>query len=679
MKPLLLIAVLINLAVLPQMGLAQMPRTIAFQGVLTDSLGSAKPDGTYRILFTLYDVSSGGTALWSETKLLPVKNGYFSTLLGDTNPIGSAIRFDRQMWLGISLGPDPELSPRIELASVGSSFFADSARVSGTISDSSVSGGKILSGQVVKSLNGLHDAVVLRGQGGATITSSNDTITINAGSGGGGTGIQGIQNSDNALDITNPTGPTATINLKAGGVTTAALANGAITPQKVSASGATSGQSITYNGSSVVWGTPQSTLALPYTGSGALSGAAFHLTNTGSGQGLWVNAASDAIVGQSSNAAKSGVWGDNTAGGYGVSGSSLGTSTAGVWGSNSGSGYGVRATSAQGLGVYAQTSGTASSAVYGYNTATGGLAPGVYGNSVSPSGVGVYGTNNGDGSSIYGYMTGAGHAGRFEINNVGSTSAALMVSTNGSGPAAELTGDLAVTGKLTVIGSQGAGRINFPYNTINSYVTSDEAGIAHAYNPGTTVYFGGTSTAVISRTFTAPADGYAVVLAGGSLYAFEYNGYLYTVDFGLSATSGDISTFPSYFQFDTGTPDGNYLVPIQLCGVFPISAGLNTFYFNAKWASGHGTNGAAIYDPRISVLYFPTAYGAVAPPSAPAKTGGVTSMPKASGTFTPESERAAPASPALEAKPNASSREKEIESLKVQLREIERRIGALSQ
>jgi len=54
----------------------------------------------------------------------------------------------------------------------------------------------------------------------------------------------------------------------------------------------------------------------------------------------------------SANAAKSGVWGENTAGGFGVSGSTAGGgAVAGVWGSNSGSGIGVRGTSVSGAGV----------------------------------------------------------------------------------------------------------------------------------------------------------------------------------------------------------------------------------------------------------------------------------------------------------------------------------------
>jgi hypothetical protein len=57
------------------------------------------------------------------------------------------------------------------------------------------------------------------------------------------------------------------------------------------------------------------------------------------------------VHGSSGNAARSGVWGANSSGGYGVSGSTGGSTAAGVWGSNSAGGQGVRGTSISGDGV----------------------------------------------------------------------------------------------------------------------------------------------------------------------------------------------------------------------------------------------------------------------------------------------------------------------------------------
>jgi len=111
---------------------AQIPRTLSYQGVLTDNAGKPRPDGNYTFKFCLYGSNSGGSPIWCESKSLPVKNGLFSTMLGEQTPFGAAVKFDRQYWLGIQVGNEPELSPRMALTSVGYSFSslrADTASV----------------------------------------------------------------------------------------------------------------------------------------------------------------------------------------------------------------------------------------------------------------------------------------------------------------------------------------------------------------------------------------------------------------------------------------------------------------------------------------------------------------------------------------------------------------------
>ena len=191
---------------------AQIPRTLSYQGILADSSGAPRSDGTYNFTFRLYSVSSGGSALWSETQPAQVRHGLFSAFLGSVNPIPDSVRFDRQYWLGIVVDSDPELIPRLKLSSVGSSFNSVHADTAQNVPDNSISGGKIESGQVVKSINNLHDNLTMRGANGASVTTNGDTITVTA-SGGGSGGIGTIQNTDNALSITNPSGPTTTVNL----------------------------------------------------------------------------------------------------------------------------------------------------------------------------------------------------------------------------------------------------------------------------------------------------------------------------------------------------------------------------------------------------------------------------------------------------------------------------------
>jgi len=98
--------------------LAQVPRVISYQGVLTDTLGTPKPDGPYELIFRLYKAETGGTAIWSETKSLQLRQGLFSTMLGDLVPFPPSIDFSVPYWLSVQVGGD-ELSPRIRLGAVG--------------------------------------------------------------------------------------------------------------------------------------------------------------------------------------------------------------------------------------------------------------------------------------------------------------------------------------------------------------------------------------------------------------------------------------------------------------------------------------------------------------------------------------------------------------------------------
>ncbi len=110
---------------------AQVPRLISYQGVLTDASGNIRPDGDYDFTFTLFDGSTGGNMLWSETKSLSIEHGLFNTHLGDQTGFPVSLLFDKQYWLSIKVGND-QLSDRIPLTSVGYSLNAlraDSAQV----------------------------------------------------------------------------------------------------------------------------------------------------------------------------------------------------------------------------------------------------------------------------------------------------------------------------------------------------------------------------------------------------------------------------------------------------------------------------------------------------------------------------------------------------------------------
>ncbi len=237
--PVKIISLTLLLFALMSSAWAQIPRTISYQGVLADAAGNPKADGDYAFTFRLYETSNGGIAIWSETKTLTIKRGLFSTALGDQTTFGTAVKFDKPYWLSIQVGNEAELPDRIALSASAYSLNSLKADVAASVAE----------GQVVKSINALKDDVLLEGAGGATVTAAGGKITISA-AGGSGTGIQGVQNTDNTLDIANPNGPTATVNLKSPLILPGNVGIGTATPNhRLGISGGPLWTSYSWNGS----------------------------------------------------------------------------------------------------------------------------------------------------------------------------------------------------------------------------------------------------------------------------------------------------------------------------------------------------------------------------------------------------------------------------------------------
>lgn len=93
---------------------ADVPRVINYQGKFTDNDDNPL-SGNYIVTFRLYDVASGGEFVWEEGHILIVENGLFNALLGSIKPL--EVDFNKDLWLGIEVASDGEMSPRIKLAS----------------------------------------------------------------------------------------------------------------------------------------------------------------------------------------------------------------------------------------------------------------------------------------------------------------------------------------------------------------------------------------------------------------------------------------------------------------------------------------------------------------------------------------------------------------------------------
>ncbi len=178
-------------------------RVLPFQGRLTDANGNSVPDGARVVQFKIYDAPVGGRAVWNgEVQNLTINAGLVSTLLG-TKASLSGVDFNLDLYLELTVDAnadgqislaDPPLLPR---QSILPAIFARESANS-----------QLLDGYDWSALFG----------------------------------------TNNPADGTLLDSKIADSSL-----TSAKIANGAVTRTKLDTTGASSGQSLMYNGSQVVW------------------------------------------------------------------------------------------------------------------------------------------------------------------------------------------------------------------------------------------------------------------------------------------------------------------------------------------------------------------------------------------------------------------------------------------
>ena len=100
---------------------AEVPHSINYQGRLTDTDGAIVPDGDYSVTFRIYDESS--TVLWTESHMVQTANGLLAVALGSNGtPLTDEIFSGNECYLGVTVEPDPEISPRTKLFTVPWAF-----------------------------------------------------------------------------------------------------------------------------------------------------------------------------------------------------------------------------------------------------------------------------------------------------------------------------------------------------------------------------------------------------------------------------------------------------------------------------------------------------------------------------------------------------------------------------
>jgi hypothetical protein len=110
---------------------ADVPGKMSYQGYLTNSEGDPL-DTSVQIVFTIYGGLGGSK--WFEEHIVNVSGGVFSVVLGSKTPIPDSVFNGEERYLGITVGTDPEISPRTLLTSSPQTFI--SQRMDGDIETS---------------------------------------------------------------------------------------------------------------------------------------------------------------------------------------------------------------------------------------------------------------------------------------------------------------------------------------------------------------------------------------------------------------------------------------------------------------------------------------------------------------------------------------------------------------
>ena len=107
-------------------------QTVNFQGLLSDTGGNPLNGALPAVAFRIYDDATEGPALWGESQVLTADNGLVNVQLGSVEPLTPGLFAGRKLWLGVQVGGDPEMLPRLPISSVPLALVADLAATAGT-------------------------------------------------------------------------------------------------------------------------------------------------------------------------------------------------------------------------------------------------------------------------------------------------------------------------------------------------------------------------------------------------------------------------------------------------------------------------------------------------------------------------------------------------------------------
>ncbi len=258
---------------------AALTKQLSYQGRLQDASGNPVANGTYSITLSIYNAPTGGSPLYTETQNVAVDKGGFSVYIGSVTPLN--LPFNEDYFLGMQVGSDPEMTPRLKLSVVGASVFAldaGNAANFGGQPPSSFAPSTHAHDSQYSATTHTHNVVtqIIAGSN-VTISPAGGTgvVTINASGGGGGGTPASTVTSVGASNVvgtsTNYAREDHAHSIPAGLITDAMVnASAAIAKSKlnltnsilftdIAQNGCASGQVVEWNGTSWVCGTDDTT------------------------------------------------------------------------------------------------------------------------------------------------------------------------------------------------------------------------------------------------------------------------------------------------------------------------------------------------------------------------------------------------------------------------------------
>lgn len=137
-----------------------VPRFITYQGRLTDAAGAVVPDGAKSVRFIIWRDAASVNPLdqvWNSGVVsVTTTNGLFTVRLGEApQPSIDPYDFlDTARWIGVTVGADPEMTPRTHLGAVPYAFTAGSSMIALTTYDGAIGTTQIADGSIgVSDLN----------------------------------------------------------------------------------------------------------------------------------------------------------------------------------------------------------------------------------------------------------------------------------------------------------------------------------------------------------------------------------------------------------------------------------------------------------------------------------------------------------------------------------------------